>query len=142
MSTKWEERFMSLAAFVATWSKDPDHQVGAVITTKDNRVLSLGYNGPPRGTNDSELTNSAKVFRTLHAELNAILNARHDLEGSTIYVYPFNPCAQCAAAIIQKGITKVVCRENSRMLTTWESSQNEAASMFEEAGVKVVLIKR
>ena len=46
---KWDRRFLKIAREGATWSKDPSTQVGAVIVDQDQRVVSLGYNGPPRG---------------------------------------------------------------------------------------------
>lgn len=136
MSRLWDERFLSLALTVSVWSKDGNHQVGAVIVDNLNRVVSLGYNGPPRGVIDVGLGHDVKVLRSIHAELNAILNANISLEGYTMYVYPFSPCAQCAAAIIQKGITRVVYKTDTN-LKTWKASQSEAFHMFEEAGVMI-----
>ena len=131
---KWDKRFMERAKSIAQWSKDPDHKVGAVIVNPEFYSVSEGYNGPPHDVQDKGLERHIELMRTLHAELNAILNSNTSLKGYTMYVYPFMPCAQCAAAIIQKGITKVVYYED-RDLKNWKASQKEAIKMFEEAGV-------
>ena len=111
MSDKWDMRFIDLAATVAQWSKDPSTKVGAVIVDDKKRVVSLGFNGFPRGANDSVLVHisrEVKLKQIIHAEMNAILFAKQDLTGHTIYVSPMAPCAQCASAIIQSGISRVV----------------------------------
>lgn len=134
--SKWDKRFLTQAMLVSSWSKDPKHKVGAIIVDKCNRQISMGFNGPPRGVIDTGLHHRIKVMRTIHAELNAILNSNVSLEGCTMYIYPFSPCAQCAAAIIQKGITRIVYSRTCN-LKTWEASQKEAFIMFKEAGVKI-----
>ena len=131
---KWEWRFMELAKLVASWSKDADHKVGAIIVNSGNRVLGMGYNGPPRNTLDKGLQRKSEVLRTLHAELNAILDCDKDLKGTTMYIYPFFPCAQCAAAIVQRGIENIFY-SNGSSLPSWEESQNEARKIFNEVGV-------
>lgn len=114
----WEEYFMALAEVSAKRSKDPVTQVGACIVNDKHRVISLGYNGFPIGCSDDEFpwgkdetdpTNS-KYQYVVHAELNAILNCDRDLEGCTIYVTS-SPCNECAKAIIQSGIKKVVYKD-------------------------------
>lgn len=127
---------MDQAKLVSTWSKDPKHKVGAVIVDSFNRQISIGYNGPPRNVKDEGLSQNEKTLRSLHAELNTILNSNVNLAGMIMYVYPFCPCAQCAAAIIQKQIAEVVYAEESN-LRTWIESQTEAKLMLKEAGVKV-----
>jgi len=111
----WDEYFMGVAILSGMRSKDPNTQVGACIVSEDHKILSMGYNGFPIGCSDDEfpwcregepLEN--KYFYTTHSELNAILNYRGgSLEGSTIYVTLF-PCNECAKAIIQSGIKRVV----------------------------------
>jgi len=111
----WDECFMSMALVVAKRSKDPSSQVGAVIVDEENKVVSIGYNGMPRGIPDSELTWNknegldSKYLYVCHAEFNAILNVRNggSLKNCTVYVTLF-PCNECAKALIQVGIKKVV----------------------------------
>ena len=110
----WEEYFMGLAHLSAKRSKDPNTSVGAAIVDDNNHVVSIGYNGFPKGCSDDEfpweregdILNTKYEF-VVHAELNAILNAKTNLEGCTIYVSLF-PCNECAKAIIQSGIKKIV----------------------------------
>ncbi len=107
---------MGIALLSAKRSKDPSTQVGAcIVDSKNNRILSVGYNGFPTGCSDDEFPwsregdiISTKYPYVVHAELNAILNNRGvSLEGSKIYTALF-PCNECAKAIIQSGITEVV----------------------------------
>ncbi len=111
----WDEYFMGVAMLAARRSKDPSTQVGACIVSKDNIIISTGYNGMPKGCSDDEfpwertgVENETKYPYVVHAELNAILNANgRDLRGSRIYVALF-PCNECAKAIIQSGIREIV----------------------------------
>ena len=141
---KWDKRFLDLAELVSTWSKDPSTKVGACITDHQNRVISHGYNGFPRGVNDCEeiLNDREKKYqRVIHAEPNAILFAERDLTGCTIYTYPFQPCNACTTLIIQSGIKRVVAPTASAELKErWKESMAVAEEMFEEAGVELVLV--
>ena len=132
----WDEYFMGVAELSALRSKDPSTQVGACIVSQDNKLLSMGYNGFPKGCPDDELPweregedpYETKYFYSAHSELNAILNYRGgSLEGSKIYVTLF-PCNECAKAIIQSGIKMIIyaddkygdtpaVRASKRMLT-------------------------
>lgn len=111
----WDEYFMGIAILSAQRSKDPSTQVGACIINEDKRILSVGYNGMPRGCDDDfmpweregSLLDSKYAF-VCHAELNAILNyGAGTLKNSVIYTTLF-PCNECAKAIIQSGIKEVV----------------------------------
>lgn len=111
----WDEYFMGVAILAGMRSKDPSTQVGACIVDNENKILSQGYNGLPRGCSDDEFPwdREGEMLNTkypyvVHAELNAILNSRGtSLVGSKIYVALF-PCNECAKAIIQSGIKEVV----------------------------------
>lgn len=115
----WDEYFMGVATLSGMRSKDPNTQVGACIVSPDHKILSMGYNGFPVGCSDDEfpweregepLEN--KYFYTTHSELNAILNYRGgSLEGATMYVTLF-PCNECAKAIIQSGIKRLIYDSN------------------------------
>lgn len=134
-SEKWDDRFLALAKEVASWSKDPSTKVGAVIVRPDKTIASVGYNGFPRGTDDTYESREDKLLRTVHAELNAILSSREPLHGYTIYVTPLCPCSNCAAAIIQSGITKVVYEAGS-FRQEWADSFLATGKMFNQAGIK------
>ena len=109
----WDEYFMGLAHLSALRSKDPNTQVGACIVDKDKKVVSIGYNGMPRGCNDTDMPwdreggfKETKYAYVVHAELNAILNSPRSLKDTILYVSLF-PCNECAKAIIQSGIKKI-----------------------------------
>ena len=112
----WDEYFMGVAKLSGMRSKDPNTQVGACIVSEDNKILSMGYNGFPKGCSDDEFPWNRenedpvnnKYFYSTHSELNAILNYRGgSLEGAKLYVSLF-PCNECAKAIIQAGIKTIV----------------------------------
>ena len=109
----WDEYFMGVAILASKRSKDPNTQVGACIVDENNVILSTGYNGFPYGCSDDDFPwdrtgDDTKYSYVVHAELNAILNARgKNLKGSKIYVDLF-PCNECAKAIIQAGIKRIV----------------------------------
>jgi len=109
----WDEYFMAVALLAAKRSKDPGTQVGGCIVGQDNVILSMGYNGFPYGCSDDEYSwardgEDTKYAYVVHAELNAILNARgKTLSGARIYTTLF-PCNECAKAIIQSGIAEVI----------------------------------
>lgn len=111
---EWDDYFMGIAVLSARRSKDPGTQVGACIVNGKNRIVGVGYNGFPTGCSDDELPwdregefLETKYPYVCHAELNAILNATEPLDGCRIYVDLF-PCNECAKAIIQSGIKKVI----------------------------------
>ena len=133
---KWDQRFLELASMVGQWSKDPSTKVGAVVVRPDRTIASLGYNGFPRGVDDAYQDREHKLLRTVHAEMNAILSAREPLKGHTIYVTPLCPCANCAAAIIQSGIDRVVATTPAEQRPEWKASFDAAFDMFAQAGVQ------
>lgn len=143
---KWHGRYLDLAEHVAGWSKDPSSKIGAVAIGEHGQVLSLGYNGFPRGIEDSDdrLTDREKKYKLIvHAEMNVIYNASLSgvsLKGATLYTSGLPTCSQCALGVIQSGIKRVVVRErdinrSDKWREEWESSQ----AMFNEAGVKVTI---
>lgn len=106
----WDEYFMGMALLVSTRSIDPSAKHGCVIVDKNKKVLSLGYNGPPKGCLDQELPLTQRPHKYLlieHAEQNALLNRQFSVEGSTLYVTG-PPCINCMRSIIQSGVSKVM----------------------------------
>lgn len=141
MSEKWDKRFLALAEHVAQWSKDPSTKVGAVIVDPNNRIISVGYNGFPRGVDDlpERLENRDIKYKIIiHGEENALLFARGPVNGYRLYVWPLMPCAPCAAMVIQAGIVEVIApvSDNPR----WVEDFKLAKTLFDEAGVKVRLL--
>lgn len=139
MIDKWDHRYLGLAAHVAQWSKDPSTKVGAVIARPDKTIASLGFNGFPRGVDDTDERlnhRPTKYAMVVHAEGNAIVNAREPLHDYTLYVDPMFPCSNCAALIIQSGIKRVVTVEaTAEQMERWGDSFKMSTSMFSEAGV-------
>ena len=115
----WDEYFMGVALLAAQRSKDPSTQVGACIVDQDDKIVSTGYNGAPRGYDDDTCMKweregdflNTKYAYVCHAELNAILNSPSPVTGSRIYVALF-PCNECAKAIIQSGIKEIIYMED------------------------------
>ena len=136
----WDEYFMSVAILAGMRSKDPNSQVGACIVSSDNKILSMGYNGFPRGCSDDEFPwaregdpMDTKYLYVVHSELNAILNYRGgSLEGAKLYVSLF-PCNECAKAIIQSGIKTVVYDQDKYSDTP---SVMASKRMMDAAGVR------
>ena len=141
MIITWDEYFMGLAHLSALRSKDPNTQVGACIVDADNKVVSIGYNGMPRGCSDQEFPwereggfLDTKYAFVVHAELNAILNSPRPVKDCTLYVSLF-PCNECAKAIIQSGIRKIIYESDK-----YDGTEGNVASkkMLQEAGVELV----
>ena len=134
----WDRRFLAMAKLIASWSKDPSTQVGCVITDPCYRIVAAGFNGFPRGVKDTEARLNNREFKykfTQHAERNAISFAVRDLTGCTAYTYPLPPCAQCAGALIQAGVTRVVSLPLSKNHERWQADYLIALTMYEEAGI-------
>lgn len=127
---------MEMANLIASWSKDPSTQVGCVIADDKHRIVSMGYNGFPRGVEDLEERYENRPVKQLfvaHAERNAIDNARTSVEGCILYT-PLEPCSECAKTIIQKGIKKVITyKRNDIPHFHWDVTRQ----MFKESGVTV-----
>lgn len=138
----WDEYYMIIATTAARKSKDPSTKVGAVIVRPDNSVVATGYNGFPRGVedtpqrlNDREL----KYSLVVHAEMNAILSARESLSGYSLYVWPFMPCDRCFVHVIQTGIRRVVYpRATQDQLTRWGDAFNKVLLLAAEAKIQMV----
>lgn len=141
---KWNKRFLDMAHMVAQWSKDPSTKVGAVLTRQDRSVVSVGYNGFPRGCADDEEhyeDRELKYARTVHAEMNCLLAAGGDRTGHTIYTTN-PPCCNCAAAIVQCGIRRVVYpRQDNSYTQRWHESISRAHQMMREGFVLVEAVE-
>lgn len=138
----WDEYFMGIAMLSSMRSKDPSTQVGACIVNDKNRIMSMGYNGFPKGCDDDDFPwdrqadseYDTKYPYVCHAELNAILNNRSGstLEGCRIYVALF-PCNECAKAIIQCGIREIIYISDKYNGTPGNMASKR---MLDAAGVK------
>ena len=134
---EWDCFYLGLAKFYSSRSKDPNKKVGAVITSK-NYAVGLGYNGFPRGVEDSAYRLKTKELKNLimiHAEVNAMRLSKG--EGDTIYVYPCLPCSQCLGQISQFGIKRIVTLPLDPD-TRW--NQPLVMELAKEAGIEVTFI--
>lgn len=114
----FDDIYMELAVNLAKRSHCIKRHVGAVLT-KDTRIISIGYNGPPAGTHNCDLEwqeagcprdSKGGCSLAIHAEQNAILYAvknKATVDGATLYV-TLSPCLSCARIIYTMGITKVI----------------------------------
>jgi dCMP deaminase len=149
---KWDQRFLELAKHVASWSKDPSTQVGAVIVNDEKIVVGMGYNGFARGVDDSEERYNdrpTKYKLVVHAELNAVLAAGDRAKGATIYVWPsfgIPPlCTNCAKAVVQAGIKRVVGYDPDvaeDVAARWADEIETSFIMCMEAGVRMFSIEQ
>jgi len=156
--TTWDKYFFDIVDVVRTKSKDPDTQVGCVIVGPAHEIRTTGYNGFPRGVDDTggRWQRPTKYFWVEHAERNAVYNAARcgvSLEGCTAYIQ-IAPCVDCARALIQSGVHVVkVPFENvkSRMdelqarlptdkFDAWVDDMQKIGSMFAEADVRYSLM--
>lgn len=137
---KWDLRFIELAELVGSWSKDPSTKVGAVIVDKNNRIVSVGYNGFPQDIiDDDRLQDRETKYKIIvHGEINAILFANKSVAGCTLYTVPFEPCPRCAGLIIQSGIRRVVAPKNTN--ERWEEDFKITRQLFKEADIELYYI--
>ena len=142
---KWDRRFIDLAEQIATWSKDPSTQIGAVaVDGESRRVVATGYNGFPRSIPDDPEkinTRSQKSRRIIHAEVNVICHAAEygqSLRGCTLYVYGLPICGGCAPMVINVGIAAVV-QYCSKVPDRWIDSCRDAHELFKEGLVDYYL---
>ena len=142
----WDNRYLDLAETVSSWSKDPSRKIGAVAVGSKGQILSQGYNGFPRGIDDSEERYNDKETKytyIVHAEMNVIYNATYNgvsLDGSTLYVTGLPVCSECAKGIIQTGIKRVVMRCVD-VPKRWNTSFELTIQMLEQAGIEWELIQ-
>jgi dCMP deaminase len=136
---------MDMAQFVATWSKDRSRSTSALIVNERNVLLSIGWNGFPRGIDDEKderHERPAKYLWTEHAERNAIYNAASigiPLLGCKMYL-PWYPCADCARAIIQSGIAEIYCVEPDWDDAIWGTSFKMVREMLTETDINVTFV--
>ena len=141
---KWDIRFLKLAKEISTWSKDPSSKIGAVIVNDERRILATGYNGFPRGIEDTEerLNDREKKYPLIvHGEMNALMNALYSgvsVKDATLYVYGLPVCPDCTKAVIQAGIKRVVMPPPELSPEKWRVAwETLSEPMYKEAGVSI-----
>ena len=145
--TNVDYTFMLEARLWASRSKDPSRRIGAIIA-RGKTHLSTGYNGFPSRTPDKEelLNNREEKYkRTIHAEINCILNALKNgvnISGSTLYVYGLPTCSKCAPLIIGAEIDRVIYCDISSENSVWEGEGKITEELFKEAGVQLFSMEK
>ena len=144
---KWHHRFMDMARLIADWSKDPSSKIGAVAVNDERRILATGYNGFPKGIEDTpeRLADRPEKHKlVIHAEMNALMNALYSgvsLKGATMYVYGLPICPDCAKCVIQAGVKNVVIPTDKTDKGEWQKVWEEKSlPMFKESGVTVTVL--
>lgn len=145
----WHDYFFKMVFLVMEKSKDPSTKVGCVIVGPDNEIRSTGFNGFPRGVDEtwaSRWERPEKYHWIEHAERNAIYNAARmgiSLKGCTLY-QPGLPCSDCARGIVQSGITWVISRGRKMPTKTakdkWDESQKIGQTILKEGGVTFMIL--
>lgn len=150
MKQSFDDIFMNLAGDLATRSHCVRAHVGAVLT-KDTRIISIGYNGPPAGTHNCDeewptdgcaRDSKGSCSLALHAEENAILYAVKNgsiIQGSTLYT-TLSPCIACARLILSSGIKEVFYRDSYATYKGLPS--DEGVDFLQRFGVKVSLLQK
>jgi dCMP deaminase len=136
----WDRRFLGLAQYVATFSKDPSTKVGCVAVGHTKNLLALGFNGLPPGIIDDERLNVRewKYEHVVHAELNALFNATFQVEE----LFVTQPCChRCAVHILaQRTVKRVVCSYTEEFMMRWADSVDKTRVVFDEAGVQFITV--
>ena len=145
-SLKWNRRFLELTDVIARWSKDPSRGVGALIVSPSKQIMSTGFNGLPRGFEDTpdRLQRPTKYDFVVHAELNALIQcACNGVSpiGCTLYS-SFSPCVNCAIAIVQAGIECVITYDLEASDARWIDSIEKSVEVFAESGIEYVRVPR
>lgn len=111
----WDKIWMQMAETIAQRSHHPTFKVGAIIVTSDNtQVLSLGYNGNAKGMSNTPQSEQPGHSGLLHAEINALLKLDYNNPKEKVMYLTLSPCANCAMAVINSGIKKIVYKETYR----------------------------
>jgi len=128
----WDDYFISMCCVVASRSKDPSTQHGAVLVDEHKRVVSTGYNGGCRSIDDDlvDWSRPNKYSFVIHAEENALWTAeRKNLEGCTLYITGA-PCSKCMLRIAHSGVSFVVYGSRSSSCvdsSDWEITKTIAS---------------
>ena len=139
---KWDKRFLDMAKLVSTWSKDPSTQTGAVIVDSKKVVVSVCFNGFPQSMPDRDedyANREEKYSRVVHCEMNALVFARRDLTGCTVYGYPMLFCDRCFVHLVQAGISRFVAPiANKEKLERWGKYFEKTRRYAKECNVELV----
>ena len=125
---------MTMAETVSMRSKDMTTKVGVIIVSEEKNHVAIGYNGFPTGMSENQSRWDNKNSYVVHAELNAVINAKADLTGWTVYTTMF-PCTECTKMLLQTGVSRVVYKDRSS--ASVEDSWKFSKVLLEEMGISV-----
>ena len=110
----WNEYYIKIAKVISEKSKDPSTKVGCVIVSANNEPISFGYNGFIAKCNEKfmSLEKPQKDYLEIHAEMNALIFAKRDLKGATVYVTHAS-CENCLKHLAQAGIKRIVYEKSN-----------------------------
>lgn len=138
----WDARFLSLATFVANYSKDPSTKIGAVVVGETPNLVAIGWNGFPPGVADSSdrLNDRETKYRlVVHGEINALINAPF----KPIHLYITQPpCIRCAVQILAyRSVERVITYEpTTDMLSRWGKDFDDTVKILDEADVALLMV--
>lgn len=142
MRPNWIDYFLGLAKVVSKRSHDIHTQHGCVITDKQHRILGVGYNGFPKGMDDSTLPTSRpeKYHWMIHAERNALSNCVIRPDNGIAYITG-QSCNDCIMALWQEGVTEVIMA-NSHGTKLFDKEQQKLFDLFvEQTGIKILRVE-
>lgn len=136
----WDEYFINITEEVAKRSKDPSTKTGAVIVDSKHRPISFGYNGFVGNCDESIMSyeRPIKYHLIIHAEMNAILFSRRDLEDCILYSL-YAPCENCLKHIIQSGIKHIIYKNFVVESKTDHNENSMTNSVTNEAITRLLL---
>jgi len=138
---QWDEFYLGMAKYIASKSKDPSTKTGAVIVRPDRSLCSIGFNGFPKKMPDDPALyadRESKYSRIIHCEMNALLFSREQVEGYTLYTFPFLSCDRCCVHMVQAGITRFVApKATPDQLTRWGAAFEKVRGYAKEMGVVI-----
>jgi dCMP deaminase len=138
MASKWDIRYLQLAHHIATFSKDPSTQTGAIIVRPNRSVCSVGFNGFAACMSDDPAlyaNREIKYSRVIHCEINAQIFAREPLTGYSLFTWPFASCDRCCVQMLQAGIIRFVFPSiPEHLVERWGEALERTKKYIAEAG--------
>jgi|TARA_Y100000310_G_scaffold207268_2_gene207751 dCMP deaminase len=137
----WDQYFMGLAHYASIRSHDEQTKVGCVIVNNENHVLSMGYNGFPKGVDDSDLPTKRpeKYPFMVHAEENAVSNLVA-ITGDELKIYLTHyPCHRCAKLLWQNNVKKWFVEEKN-LVASHTNDDRKVYNLLVDNGLKIVEI--
>lgn len=149
---RWDNRYINMARYIGSWSKDPSTKVGAVLVRPNNSVAATGFNGFPPGEDDSPHLYEDRAYKyehVVHAEVNALdffrdgsLTSEQPARGFALYT-SFPVCPDCMERLVEEGITTVVCPtlqtkgKDAAWIAEWTKRMARALTIAERGGIAV-----